>query len=163
VTSDAAVTGNNSTAIASQPRAYGYSGSGQSLYGVQTNIFAINSAAVTTAAGVNISNPGTFNGASILNNYGLLVQDQTAGTNNYAIKTGLGKVSFGDNVGIGTTTPVGKLHVSAGASATTTVTIGEIGVSSSKSCVNIKRSDGGAASFYVNAAGTMVVESNYCR
>ncbi len=65
--------------------------------------------------------------------------------------------------GFGTTTPATKLHVSSGASATTTVSIGELGLSSSKACVNMNRSDGGAGSFYINAAGAGVFEANYCR
>ncbi len=70
---------------------------------------------------------------------------------------------FPGNMGIGTSTPTSKLHVTSGASATTTVTVGELGVSSSKACVNMKRSDGGAGSFYLNAAGVLVSEANYCR
>jgi hypothetical protein len=53
--------------------------------------------------------------------------------------------------------------VTSGASATTTVTIGSIGLTSSKGCVNMNRSDGGPGSFYLNAAGVMVSEANYCR
>lgn len=66
-------------------------------------------------------------------------------------------------VGIGTTTPATRLHVSDGANATTTVSIGELGLSTSKSCVNLNRTDGGPASFYVNSAGSLVVETNYCK
>jgi hypothetical protein len=67
------------------------------------------------------------------------------------------------SLGIGTSTPQGKLQVTAGANATTTVTIGELGLTSSKGCVNINASDGSASSFYVNAAHQLVVEANYCR
>ena len=67
------------------------------------------------------------------------------------------------HVGIGTTTPATQLQISSGASATTTVTIGELGLSSSKACVNMNRADGGPGSFYISAAGAMVVESNYCK
>lgn len=66
-------------------------------------------------------------------------------------------------VGVGTTTPYSKFHVTSGASATTTVSIGEIGDATSKGCVNMKRSDGGAASFFITAAGVMVVETTYCK
>jgi hypothetical protein len=66
------------------------------------------------------------------------------------------------NVGIGTTTPAGKLQVSAGASATTTVTIGELGLASSRACVNMNQADGSPGSFYI-AGGALKVESNYCR
>ncbi len=66
-------------------------------------------------------------------------------------------------VGIGTTTPATTLHISAGASATTTVTIGELGLTTSKACVNMNRSDGGPASFFINGAGVMVVSTSYCQ
>ncbi len=42
---------------------------------------------------------GHNNGAgTVTNNHGLKIEDQTEGTNNWAIKTGLGKVQFGDDV-----------------------------------------------------------------
>ena len=69
----------------------------------------------------------------------------------------------GGKLGIGTTSPFSAFHVTSGASATTTVTIGSIGLTSSKGCVNMNRSDGGAGSFYINPAGVMVTEPNYCR
>ncbi len=76
---------------------------------------------------------------------------------------GTAKLYVNGNLGIGTTTPVTRLHVSSGASATTTVSIGELGLSSSKSCINVKASDGSAGSFYMNAAHQLVAEANYCR
>ena len=57
----------------------------------------------------------------------------------------------------------GTLAVNQGASATTTVNIGSLGLSSSKSCVNMQTSVGTQASFYINAAGTIVSELNPCR
>jgi hypothetical protein len=66
-------------------------------------------------------------------------------------------------LGIGTTTPFSPLHVSKGANATTTITIGEMGLTTSKACVNMNRSDGNPASFFINAAGTMVVQTTYCQ
>jgi hypothetical protein len=74
-----------------------------------------------------------------------------------------GTAYFKGSIGIGTTSPFSIFHVTSGASATTTVTIGSIGLTSSKGCVNMNRSDGGAGSFYINAAGVMVTEPNYCR
>jgi len=68
-------------------------------------------------------------------------------------------------VGIGTTSPVGKLHVSGGQNATTTITIGEIGnqgQANSKACFNTKNNTSGDISFYF-VGTTMVVESNLCR
>ena len=74
------------------------------------------------------------------------------------------RITSAGTVGIGTTTPATRLQISSGASATTTVTVGELGLTSSKGCVNMNRADGGAGSFYINAAGTgFVVEPNYCR
>jgi hypothetical protein len=70
-------------------------------------------------------------------------------------------VFTGSNLGIGTTSPVGKLHVTAGASATTTVSFGTIGASGSKVCHNTKNTDGTDISFYF-VGTTMVVENNLC-
>jgi hypothetical protein len=72
-------------------------------------------------------------------------------------------ITSGSNVGIGTTIPSTKLHVTSGANATTTVTVGSLGLTTSKSCVNMNRSDGSAASFFIDAAGVMIVETTYCK
>lgn len=72
-------------------------------------------------------------------------------------------ISSRNNWGIGTTTPATKLQISSGANATTTVSIDELGLTSSKACANMNRSDGGAGSFFINAAETLVAETNYCR
>lgn len=66
------------------------------------------------------------------------------------------------NVGIGTTTPYSKLHVSSGAGATTTVTFGEVGSATSDTCFNTKNTAGSDISFYF-VGTTMVVENNKCR
>ncbi len=50
---------------------------------------------------------GDHVGGKLTNDTALEISDVSGGTNNYAIKTGLGKVSFGDSVGIATTTPGG--------------------------------------------------------
>lgn len=60
---------------------------------------------------------GTF--SSLPNDYAILIADITRGTNNYAIKTGLGRVSFGDVVGIGSTNAAHALRIS-GVSLTST-------------------------------------------
>lgn len=67
------------------------------------------------------------------------------------------------NIGIGTTTPYSRFHVSRGASATTTVNFGEVGSATSKACFNTKNVSGADISFYFNAANALVVESNLCR
>lgn len=66
------------------------------------------------------------------------------------------------NVGIGTTTPTTKFHVTSGASATTTVNFGEVGSVTSKSCFNTKNTAGSDISFYF-VGTTMTVENNLCR
>ncbi len=57
----------------------------------------------------------------------------------------------------------GTLAINQGANTTTTVNIGSLGLSTSKSCVNMQTSAGTQASFYINAAGTLVAELNACR
>lgn len=54
---------------------------------------------VTEGTGILIENP-TNDGSNnnITNAYGIKIQDQTTGTNKWAIKTGLGKVELGGNV-----------------------------------------------------------------
>lgn len=70
----------------------------------------------------------------------------------------------GGYVGIGTTTPATRLHISNGGSATTTATLGELGDTTSTGCINMNRVNGSPGSFYINSAGTgFVVEPNYCR
>ncbi|MFA6459339.1 MAG: hypothetical protein WCV79_03015 [Candidatus Paceibacterota bacterium] len=87
----------------------------------------------------------------------IVLKPATAGAVNERLRV----TSIG-NVGIGTTTPYSKFHVTSGASATTTSNFGEVGVTSSKSCFNTKNSVGADISFYF--VGTaMVVENNLCR
>jgi hypothetical protein len=67
--------------------------------------------------------------ANVRNAYGVLVQDVKGAQNkNVAIKTGLGVVTFGDNVGIGTEEPKADLHVVATTkNSTTTAVFGKAG------------------------------------
>ncbi len=74
-------------------------------------------ASVTTLAGVQILTNANIGTAAT--NYGLLIQNQAGiGTANYSIKTGTGLVSFGDSVGVGTSTPWANLSVGSSNSAT---------------------------------------------
>ena len=73
------------------------------------------------------------------------------------------RIDTSGNIGIGTTTPYSRFHVSQGASATTTVNFGEVGSATSKACFNTKNVAGSDISFYFNAANALVVESNLCR
>ena len=84
----------------------------QTVTGISTEAYS-NGFNVSSLVGVDIQTGSLWNGGSTINNTGLLIEDQTVGTNNYAIKTGLGTVSFGGNVGIGTSTPAYKLSVNS--------------------------------------------------
>jgi len=55
--------------------------------------------------------PSSWGSGTITNLYGLRIDDITQGATNFAIRTGLGKVSFGDKVGISTTSPTYALSV----------------------------------------------------
>ncbi len=73
----------------------------------------------TNLRGISINSIGS--GAS--NTYGILIADQTKGSiSNYAIKTGLGKISFGDSISTGGSTP-SVANVGASSCGTTTATI----------------------------------------
>ena len=75
---------------------------------------------------------------------------------------GTGTTLSSGKIGIGTSTPVGKLSVSSGASATTTINIGDMYSGTGKSCFNAATNTGGVVSFYF-VGTTMVVEANVCR
>lgn len=76
-------------------------------------------------------------GASVANLYGLRIGDLTQGTlTNFAIKTGLGKVSFGDSVGISSTTPGTSLSI--GNTGANTINISPTATSTFGSGLNIR-------------------------
>ena len=65
-------------------------------------------------------------------------------------------------VGVGTSTPFSRLHVTSGANATTTVNFGEVGSATSKACFNTKNTAGADISFYF--VGTAIVtEASLCK
>jgi hypothetical protein len=76
--------------------------------------------------------------------------------------TGTGSTISNAKIGIGTTSPLTRFHVTSGASATTTVSFGEVGNSTSKACFNTKNTAGTDISFYF-VGTSMIVESNLCR
>jgi hypothetical protein len=71
---------------------------GTGLVGETTEFYAGGSSSsgpVTNATGLHVAGHGQ---AGTVNAIGVWIDDQTGATNNYAIKTGLGQVSFGDAV-----------------------------------------------------------------
>ena len=64
----------------------------------------------------------TGGSSTITNNYGLLLEDLTLGTNNYAIKTGLGMVDIGDGVAINGSQDIVQLSVKGSAGQTDNLT-----------------------------------------
>lgn len=93
------------------------------LRGVDAFVRNLSSGTVTTASAFFAETPVNSGGGSITNAIGVNVADQTAGVSNFAIKTGLGLVSFGDattvnstlrttgNVGIGGSAPLAAIGV----------------------------------------------------
>jgi hypothetical protein len=120
------------------------------------DVFSTSQAAIGFS-GVSGNNQKWTIGMNGSNVYKFSIASSTAlGTNDRLTIDGKG------DVGIGTSSPSTRLHVSNGANATTTATIGELGLNTSKACVNMNQVDGSAGSFYL-AGGVLVVENNYCR
>jgi hypothetical protein len=167
--------------VYSGPNSVRLSPSGMTFVPLNATAISVSASSVTGRAGDSITIQGANTGLSSNGNGGDVILTAGSATGNggsdvifQSVTHNQGSGSsmrlpvesarfYNGNFGIGTSTPVAKLHVTSGASATTTVTIGELGLSTSKACVNMNRSNGGAASFYINAAGTLVVETNYCR
>jgi hypothetical protein len=108
-------------------------GSATHLRGVVGIVKNLSSGTVTNASALYASTPVNSGGGTITNAYGLNVPDQAIGTNNWAIKTGLGTVEFGDNVlldkgiGVGTALPDNAQSVLIQPNATLTGTT-QIGI-----------------------------------
>jgi hypothetical protein len=75
---------------------------------------------ITEATGVYIDTP--FNSGTITTSYGLFIADHVAGGTNFAIKTGLGTVSFGDNVVTTGDMKAATYHVGAAAGIDASIT-----------------------------------------
>lgn len=85
------------------------------MNGTEPNVQNTSTGIISEARGMHIPNPVNSGGGSITLNYGILVEDQTRGTTNFAIKTGLGLVSLGDNL---TLSKVGgKISIATGSNA----------------------------------------------
>lgn len=79
---------------------YGLFGSGNvnNMYGVRTYAGLLSTGDVGNHYSFYAYNPRKRGDNTIGSNYGLFIESQTAGTNNWAIWTGAGKVHFGDTV-----------------------------------------------------------------
>jgi hypothetical protein len=98
------------SAVAIEGDAYA-AGANSNAYGVWAtaqNDGAAVSSLVGIRSGVSVDTSG---GASAAEAVGLDISSIFGATNNYAIRTGLGTVSFGDIVGVGTTTPWAQLSL----------------------------------------------------
>jgi hypothetical protein len=84
---------------------------GQTARGIIGTAGADGNITASAAYSLLASNGFTSNGAVITNYVGLGVQDITAGTNNWAIKTGLGKVELGDTLSVTGTTTLSNLTI----------------------------------------------------
>jgi hypothetical protein len=73
---------------------------------VEGAVHNFSSGAITNGVGVFVDTPTNTGGGSYTNTYGVFVNDQNIGTNKWAIKTGLGKVEFGDVVAMDSTASV---------------------------------------------------------
>lgn len=89
-----------------------------------TNVYSIyaqqNYGVATTTNNYTIyaANPGIGGSSIITNNYGLYLESQVAGTNNYSIYSAGGQSYFAGNIGIGSTTPNALLTVKGTAGST---------------------------------------------
>lgn len=88
--------------------------------GVVGHVLNSSSGVITTAAAIHVDSNLNTGGGSITTSVGLNVNNQTAGVSNFAIKTGLGVVSFGDAVSTSSTfTATGGAGTGAAAFGTT--------------------------------------------
>lgn len=63
---------------------------------LQGQVSNVSTGTITSGHALIIASAANSGGGTITNNYGMFVQDQTVGANNWALKTGLGLVEFGD-------------------------------------------------------------------
>jgi hypothetical protein len=100
-------------------------------YGGRFGIFNDGSGTITNGYGAYIKTPNNPSG-TLTNSYGLYLEDQSTGTNPYAIYSVGGKNYFGGNVGIGSSSPsaklsvVGDAYIGGNLTATGTLRIGSL-------------------------------------
>lgn len=81
-----------------------FTGSVATMAGFRSQVSWISAGTATNVYGYLFESPSKA-GGTWTNLYGLRINDVTAGTNNWAIRTGTGAVEFGDNVTIGKSAP----------------------------------------------------------
>lgn len=75
---------------------------------LQTQVLTTNSSGtITSGRGLHVLSASKAGGTTITNLYGIHIEDQSAGTNNWALKTGLGLVELGDLLKVKTYTVAG--------------------------------------------------------
>lgn len=87
---------------------------------------------VTDLIGVQAGGNSNLGGGTVTNNYGIFVNNQTAGTNNYAIFTNTGLVSFGDQVNVRS----GTVNIVTGGSTTISTGVGSVKMSTANAATN---------------------------
>ncbi|MFM2268710.1 MAG: hypothetical protein RL757_2151 [Bacteroidota bacterium] len=90
--------------------------------GITGNLYNTSTGTIGRGAGVHVLSNVNSGGGTITNNYGVLVENQTAGANDYGVyiegaetrslHVNTGTSYFGGNVGVGTVTPTSTLQVS---------------------------------------------------
>ncbi len=131
---------------------------------IWARIYLANTSSIGTAYGVYIEPPDKAVGATITNNYGLYIGDQSAASSNSfnIYSAGNGKNYFAGSVGIGTTTPATSLQVTA-ASANATTTM-EFGKANQNKGTCLKMYDAAGTLKWVSIqGGILTVSDNSCQ
>ena len=91
--------------------------------GVYAIVSDASTGTIDNAQGVFIGSAWNHAGGTITNNYGLYIENQESGINNYAIYSAGSKSYFAGAIGIGTATPSATLDVAGNASVSGTLTL----------------------------------------
>lgn len=119
------------------------------------------SSVVTTSYGLRIFNVTVQNSGSLVNQYGILIDNLTAGgTLNYAIKTGTGLVQFGDQLLLAAgTTSRSSLNLASGVAPTVPVA-GDIWYDGTNSVLYTGLRVHGVLGYHTGVGGTVIQSTN---